>query len=118
MKCPVCENELTPLTIQGVTVDACLDSCGGVWFDNFELNKFLTQDAAATEILRRVQPRAEGFFDYTSRRNCPRCADVVMMRHYASPKRAVELDSCPGCAGCWLDAEELARLRRERATRK
>jgi Zn-finger nucleic acid-binding protein len=35
------------------------------------------------------------------------------MRHFFSPKRRVEVDECPSCAGFWLDAGELALVREE-----
>ena len=30
-----------------------------------------------------------------------------------SAKRRVEVDECPGCGGCWLDAGELEKIREE-----
>ena len=36
-----------------------------------------------------------------------------MMRHFFSVKREVEVDTCPGCNGVWLDAGELGRIRTE-----
>lgn len=118
MKCPVCANDLMPLTIAGVTLDACVNRCGGIWFDNFELNRFLDQAKAAEQVLQQVRPAGDGFFDYSNPRTCPRCGDVKLLRHFATRKRQVELDSCGGCGGHWLDANELARLRRERAAAK
>jgi Zn-finger nucleic acid-binding protein len=35
----------------------------------------------------------------------------VMMRHFFSIKKDVEVDECPGCGGFWLDAGELGRIR-------
>lgn len=34
-----------------------------------------------------------------------------MMRHFFSVKKEVEIDTCAGCAGVWLDTGELARIR-------
>src|SRR5262249_49783207 len=42
-----------------------------------------------------------------------RCPDSVLMRHFASAKRAVTIDECPTCGGIWLDAGELERIRSE-----
>lgn len=39
MKCPACYNDLTPLLVINLTIDACQDGCGGIWFDAFELQK-------------------------------------------------------------------------------
>jgi len=35
----------------------------------------------------------------------------VMMRHFFSVKKQVEVDECPNCAGVWLDAGELGKIR-------
>ena len=39
MKCPACEKELQQITIETITLDVCEGGCGGIWFDNFELEK-------------------------------------------------------------------------------
>src|SRR2546422_11747107 len=39
MICPACDYNLTPLTVGKLTVDVCQGGCGGIWFDNFELQK-------------------------------------------------------------------------------
>jgi Zn-finger nucleic acid-binding protein len=36
-----------------------------------------------------------------------------MLRRWFSRKREVEIDECPACGGHWLDAGELAKIRRE-----
>ena len=47
-------------------------------------------------------------------RHCPKCGDIVLMRHYYSKKRGVVVDECPSCGGFWLDAGELEQIRSER----
>ena len=39
MKCPRDESELLEKTVAAVTIDVC-QSCGGIWFDNFEVKSF------------------------------------------------------------------------------
>jgi Zn-finger nucleic acid-binding protein len=97
-------------------VDVCLGGCGGIWFDNFELQKLDDASEPAGEMLVKVKKSEDLQIDYSQRRNCPRCIDVVMMRHFYSPRRRVEVDECPGCGGYWLDAGELAAIREERQT--
>jgi Zn-finger nucleic acid-binding protein len=113
MICPICKNDLIEMTVGTVTIDACDGGCGGVWLDNFELNKILADANAAHQVAARVKPKPEGFFDYTQRHTCPRCTDVVLHRHFFSPKKQVEIDLCPNCNGRWLDAHELQRIERE-----
>ena len=39
MNCPACGRTLTQKTVGDLTVDVCAGGCGGIWFDNFELQK-------------------------------------------------------------------------------
>jgi Zn-finger nucleic acid-binding protein len=54
--------------------------------------------------------------DPSRKRSCPRCDGVKLQRHYFSPRRLVEVDECPNCAGYWLDAGELAKIRAEKSS--
>jgi len=111
MKCPVCSNQLQETTIGDVTVDVCKGSCGGIWFDNFELKKFDEPHESAGQALLDIERDESIIADHTKRRKCPKCDDIVMMRHFFSVKKQVEVDECPGCAGFWLDAGELRKIR-------
>jgi Zn-finger nucleic acid-binding protein len=94
-------------------VDACLGGCGGIWFDQFELQKLDQPHEPAGELLIHLRKREDLNIDYSQRRNCPRCPNIVMMRHFYSPRRRVEVDECPSCGGFWLDAGELTLIRAE-----
>ncbi len=111
MKCPACENILQEMTVGGVAVDVCKGGCGGIWFDNFELKKFDEPHESAGEALLDIERDESLIVDHTKRLKCPKCDDVVMMRHFFSVKKGVEVDECPGCAGFWLDAGELSKIR-------
>ena len=111
MKCPACPNQLQQMTIGDVTVDVCKGGCGGIWFDNFELKKFDEPHEAAGEALLDIECDGSIVVDRNKRLNCPKCDNVVMMRHFFSIKKQVEVDECPGCAGFWLDAGELRAIR-------
>ena len=111
MQCPACGNALRQMSVGNVTVDVCDGGCGGIWFDQFELKKFDEPHESAGEALLDI-PRNDALnVDHTKRLNCPKCPDVVMMRHFFSVKKGVEIDECPACAGFWLDAGELAKIR-------
>jgi len=111
MKCPACGNILQKMTVGDVAVDVCKGGCGGIWFDNFELKKFDEVHESAGEALLDIE-RDEGVIvDRTRRLKCPKCDDIVMMRHFFSVKKGLEVDECPGCAGVWLDAGELREIR-------
>ncbi len=113
MKCPVCANVLTPIQAGDITVDACVSGCGGMWFDIFELQKLDQPHELSGEMLINVKRQPDVVIDPSQRRFCPRCDGIVMMRHFYSPRRRVEVDECPNCGGFWLDAGELALIREE-----
>ena len=49
--------------------------------------------------------------DHAKKRICPKCEGIVLMRHYYSVRKKIEVDECPGCAGFWIDRGELAAIR-------
>jgi len=111
MKCPACSRELKEVEVGGVTVDICKEGCGGIWFDNFELKKFDEPHEEDGEELLNMTTDSRADIDRSKRYKCPKCDDIVMMRHFFSVKKEVEIDECPGCGGIWLDAGELGRIR-------
>lgn len=113
MRCPACGNELSQLTVQGITVDACAGGCGGLWFDRYELMKVDETFESAGESLLHIDRDPNLSVDREKRFHCPKCRDVVMMRHFFSAKRQVVVDECPNCGGHWLDPGELATIRTE-----
>lgn len=114
MKCPACFNELTQVQVGAVVVDACQGGCGGIWFDAFELERVDEQNEAAGEPLLQIDHDESIVVDTARKRQCPKCEDIKLHRHYFSARRRVEVDQCPNCGGYWLDAGELAQIRHER----
>jgi hypothetical protein len=111
MNCPACANVLQKINVGDVEVDVCQGGCGGIWFDNFELSKFDEPHESAGEELLEIERNENITVDHTQRFKCPKCDDIVMMRHFFSVKKNVEVDECPGCGGFWLDAGELGKIR-------
>jgi uncharacterized protein len=111
MRCPACGNSLQSVAVGDVTVDVCKRGCGGIWFDNHELKKFDEPHEADGQALLEIERNPRISVDYNKRRNCPICDNIVMMRHFFSVQRQVEIDECPNCGGVWLDCGELARIR-------
>ena len=111
MECPACSNMLQEVTVADVTVDVCKGGCGGIWFDQFELKKFDEPHESAGQELLDVERDKSIIIDHTKRLKCPKCGDIVMMRHFFSVKKEVEVDECPGCGGFWLDIGELGKIR-------
>ena len=115
MKCPACFHELTEMKLGGVAVDVCKGGCAGIWFDAFELQKVDEQEEISEEWLPDIERDPAIRVDLSLKRACPRCDDVKLKRHFFSAKRQIEVDLCPGCAGYWLDAGELEKIRDEKA---
>jgi Zn-finger nucleic acid-binding protein len=115
--CPACGRALSQTTVGDLTVDACAGGCGGIWFDNFELQKVDDADEGAGEELLDIPVDPALHVDQTQRYRCPKCPDPpVMMRHFESVQRKVTVDQCPRCNGTWLDAGELRTIRSEYQT--
>jgi hypothetical protein len=113
MKCPACGHVLTESQVGSVTVDICQGGCGGIWFDAFELKKVDEEHEAAGEHLVNIKRGPVRRLDAVAKRACPRCDGVKLKRHLFNPKSTVEVDHCPNCAGYWLDAGELEKIRQE-----
>jgi len=99
MECTVCKNTTTPRTSGGITVDVCEGGCGGIWLDRYELMRVDESSESAGESLLEVERDENLDVDLSLRLDCPKCRDVVMMRHFFSAKRQVVVDECPNCGG-------------------
>ncbi|MCB8931934.1 MAG: zf-TFIIB domain-containing protein [Fimbriimonadaceae bacterium] len=107
--CPSCRIEMEALDYLGVPIDVCPD-CAGVWFDDGELAKLSQAAPAALEALdSRLTPEFEVLNVPGSLKQCPRC--TVHLRSYRyrydSP---VVIDSCPKCAGIFVEDQELEAI--------
>jgi uncharacterized protein len=113
MKCPACPNELTEVQVGALAVDTCHGGCGGIWFDAFELQRANEKHETGGELLAKIQRDPALRADPLRKRDCPRCEVVKLRHHLFNPKSPVEVDHCPNCAGYWLDAGELEKIREE-----
>ena len=111
MKCPACANEMSTMVVEDISVDVCDAGCGGIWFDRFELNKVDEPHESAGAKLVELTPDSKAAVDQNAKRQCPKCENVVMMRHFFSVKKEVQVDECPSCTGIWLDHGELGKIR-------
>lgn len=116
MYCPVCGNELQQVSIRNIEVDVCKGGCGGLWFDNYELKKFDEPHETEGESLLEIEKDESIVIDHDKQRNCPKCKDIIMMRHFFTHKHEVEMDECAQCGGVWLDHGELSHIRSQYKT--
>lgn len=110
--CPRTGTAMEEVTINGVELNIS-PACGGIWFDNWELEKFdEVHETAGDELLELVEKYSKPGVDLPEQRlKSPRAEGVVMMRRFFGTKRKVEIDECPATGGIWLDAGELAAIR-------
>ena len=102
MKCPRTGEELIAIKVGSITVDVS-PGCGGVFFDNYELEHFDEKTEKDGEILLdKLSEYERVVLNEHERINCPKCVDVVMARRYYSPQKVLEIDECPQCGGIWL----------------
>lgn len=106
MNCPKCASEelVNSQVLGNIPLDHCV-GCGGIWFDKEELEKLLRQSQGALPAeLELIDPKAEGLA-------CPRCRGKMSRGGLVNPLLLV--DKCPSCGGVWLDARELALLKKQ-----
>ena len=56
IKCPACGTEMEKVFIpsEGINLDICTQGCGGIFFDNRELDKFDEKDEDISKILEQI----------------------------------------------------------------
>ena len=111
ISCPACGESMTKVVIDGtkINVDICLDGCGGILFDNRELEKVDEVLENATEILKAVENKTFRPSNRAESLECPLCAAIMSKMGAGSGK--VELDYCSFCGAKFLDNSELQRIR-------
>lgn len=109
--CPACGEEMTKVYMKGqnMNVDICLDSCGGILFDNRELEKCDEVGENVLEILEAIKEKMFIDVDQSKQRECPVCG--AMMAKYKTCGGAVEIDNCAFCGAKFLDNGELEKIR-------
>ena len=110
INCPACGKEMKKIHIkeENIDLDICLDGCGGIFFDNRELDKFDENNNSIAEILYAINNKNFENVDTKAERKCPICG--VPMVKLGSLTEA-EIDSCNICGANFLDHGELTKLR-------
>ena len=98
---------MQPRSLGPIEADLC-SHCHGIWFDRKELK----------EVDERKEPvelgslPVQGPATAQAGRRCPRCTQHYPLRsRLFHPAIAITVDECPGCAGIYLDAGELQKIR-------
>ena len=111
MNCPACGSEMKKVYIEGanVNIDVCSEGCGGMLFDNRELEKFDEKDENADIILDEVKGKTFSAVDEKKHRICPVCNSIIVKMGAANGE--VQIDVCNVCGAKFLDHGELEKIR-------
>lgn len=111
IECPACGKKMTKLYMQeaGVNIDICLDGCGGIYFDNRELEKFDESHEKIDEILAAIEGKTFEAAEDKEVRICPICG--VPMVKMGAANGEVQIDVCNSCGAKFLDNGELHKIR-------
>ncbi len=111
INCPACGKEMVKIFDEekGINIDICLNGCGGIFFDNRELEKFDEAHESANEILNAIKGKDFVKVDESDVRVCPICK--VPMVKIGAGNGGVEIDLCNTCGAKFLDNGELEKVR-------
>lgn len=109
IKCPACGEEMHKIFIpeKGINIDICTNGCGGMYFDNQEIQKFSNADEDLTEIKVIIENKNFMPVDQNQKRICPICK-IPMAKTNAL---GVQIDTCYKCGGIFLDNGEFEQIR-------
>lgn len=105
INCPKCSSEVLVETpaLGNIPLDVC-PACSGIWFEKGELEALLRQSQGGGQAdLGLIDPKAEGH-------DCPDCKAKMSRGGLVNPLLLV--DKCQACEGIWLDAHELALVKK------
>ena len=86
-----------------------MDGCGGILFDNREMEKFDTPAENIDVILQSIKNKNFDTVDEAATRICPICAAPMVKIGAAQGK--VKIDTCYTCGANFLDNNELQLIR-------
>ena len=116
--CPACGHSMKKIFVPsaGINVDLCLEGCGGIFFDNRELEKFDEETEDISVISGSLHGRDFETTDEEAVRHCPACGTPMVK--IGGAEGSVEIDSCNVCGGKFLDYGELEEIREICSSRK
>jgi len=109
--CPACDKEMTKVYIEDtdLNIDICLDGCGGILFDNRELEKFDEKHENADEIFEAIKGKTFEPVNELEVRICTICGSSMVKQ--GSGVEGVDIDVCNTCGAKFLDNGELEKIR-------
>lgn len=100
------------VTVSEVELEACLNGCGGIWFDAAEIFRFTTSGMAEhgdpyMQKLLAFKPSAAT--ENREKLVCIKCG-IKMRRHEYREGSGIFIDECYDCGSIWLDGGELSAV--------
>lgn len=111
MNCPRDASPLASESIHEVPVLRC-GQCGGMFLEHGDLNRVAEPTSGDLEFSTIDQDTFD-HPDASEPINCPRDAEIQMMKAEFNIGTNIILDWCPECRGFWLDGAELGRINAE-----
>lgn len=105
INCPACGKEMQKfyLSDANVNIDICSDGCGGIFFDNQELQAVNKDEKNIDEIKKYFADKTFPTVDANQIRICPACG-TKMVKNNAF---GVIIDTCYNCGAIFLDKNEI-----------
>lgn len=114
LTCPACGASMAKIKMEpeNVHLDVCSKGCGGIFFDNREIEKFDEVAEDISEILNEYREKSfiQPTLDDSTDRVCPACGGNFI-KHFVSIKKEIQIDDCYSCGGKFLDYCELEKMR-------
>jgi membrane associated rhomboid family serine protease/Zn-finger nucleic acid-binding protein len=107
MTCPSCNSGgMKEYDFHGEEVDSC-QHCGGLWFENGELNSALSTADNGDNCVRVEENLGQHLG--VSKRLCHDCHESMQHYHLMDGYQ-IEVDVCHSCSGLWIDEEERVKV--------
>lgn len=112
IKCPACNKDMEKIFMPeaGVNLDVCLNGCGGIYFDNRELEKFDEKQENIDALLEQIEGKKFNPVNDNELRICPACG--MPMAKMGAADGEVIIDVCHTCGAKFLDNGELQKIRK------
>lgn len=117
--CPACRKALRTVVVCETELEACVDGCGGIWFDAAELFRVDEEGEGESDpILQKLLDKASSSnLENGEKRECIKCGTKMKRREYREAS-GIFVDECYACGGMWLDGGELKAIRENPAVRR
>jgi Zn-finger nucleic acid-binding protein len=111
--CPSCKKTMEIVNVEGLDIDRC-PSCGGLFFDNFEIQKVEKKLAIKShELLENDAKREFRNRPESPKLPCPKCEGIIMLRKSRSTRAVAAIEVCGKCGGIWAEAGVLSEIHAE-----